>query len=186
MLYRSVDVSDEAQVRALIDEIYERFGALDGVFHAAGTTRGKSFSAPLSELGTEESEEQFRAKVYGAYSLAKALDGRAIDFCMLFSSNSAVLGGLGFGAYAAANLFLDSFAASESKSGSTRWVSANWDGWLLSDEQAEESCRAYEYGEVCDEATGEHRRIGAYPRKPGGRIGGSVELESSGTTRRVA
>ena len=139
VLYRSVDVSDEAQVRALIDEIYERFGALDGVFHAAGTTRGKSFSAPLSELGTEESEEQFRAKVYGAYSLAKALDGRRLDFCMLFSSNSAVLGGLGFGAYAAANLFLDSFAASESKTGPTRWVSANWDGWLLSDEQAEES-----------------------------------------------
>lgn len=135
VLYRSVDVSDEAQVQALVDEIYERFGALDGVFHAAGTTHGKSFSAPLSELGIEESEEQFRPKVYGAYSLAKALDGRAVDFCMLFSSNSAVLGGLGFGAYAAANLFLDSFAASESKSGSTRWVSANWDGWLLSDEQ---------------------------------------------------
>ena len=139
VLYRSVDVADEAQVRALIDEIYERFGALDGVFHAAGTTHGKSFSAPLSELGIEESEEQFRAKVYGAYSLAKALDGRALDFCMLFSSNSAVLGGLGFGAYAAANLFLDSFAASESKTGPTCWVSADWDGWLLSDEQAEES-----------------------------------------------
>lgn len=137
VLYRSVDVSDEMQVRALIDEIYERFGALDGVFHAAGTTRGKSASAPLSELGTEESEEQFHAKVYGAYALAKALDGRAIDFCMLFSSNSAVLGGLGFGAYAAANNFLDSFAASESKTGSTRWIAANWDGWLLSDEQAE-------------------------------------------------
>jgi acyl transferase domain-containing protein/acyl carrier protein len=139
VFYSSVDVADEAQVRALIDETYERFGALDGVFHAAGTTHGKSFSAPLSELGTAESEEQFRAKVYGAYSLAKALDGRALDFCMLFSSNSAVLGGLGFGAYAAANLFLDSFAATESRTGSTRWVSADWDGWLLSDEQAEES-----------------------------------------------
>ena len=135
VLYRSVDVSEETQVQALIDEIYDRFGVLDGVFHAAGTTHGKSFSAPLSELGTEESEEQFHAKVYGTYSLAKALDGRAVDFCMLFSSNSAVLGGLGFGAYAAANLFLDSFAASESKTGPARWVSANWDGWLLSDEQ---------------------------------------------------
>jgi acyl transferase domain-containing protein len=139
VLYRSVDVADEAQVRILIDETYERFGALDGVFHAAGTTHGKSFSAPLSELGTAESEEQFRPKVYGAYSLAKALDGRALDFCMLFSSNSAVLGGLGFGAYAAANLFLDSFAATESRTGQTRWVSADWDGWLLSDEQAQES-----------------------------------------------
>ena len=50
VLYRSVDVSDETQVRALIDEIYERFGTLDGVFHAAGSTHGKSFSAQLSEL----------------------------------------------------------------------------------------------------------------------------------------
>jgi acyl carrier protein len=61
--------------------------------------------------------------------LEKVLRGRPLDFCLLFSSNAAVLGGLGFTAYAAGNLFLDAFAAEHNRRSPVPWVSANWDGW---------------------------------------------------------
>ena len=45
------------------------------------------------------------------------------------SSMSAVLGGLGFAAYAAANAFLDRFAQQQRAAGLTGWQSIAWDTW---------------------------------------------------------
>jgi len=137
VLLACADVSDEAQMLAVIQQTEARFGALHGVFHAAGITSGKSFCGPLKEIGRDVSEEQFRAKVYGTYALAKVIEGKELDFVLLFSSNAAVLGGLGFRAYAAANLFLDAFAARMSSSHTTRWISCNWDGWQLGEAESE-------------------------------------------------
>src|SRR5207249_3376137 len=83
------------------------------------------------EVGRPESEEQFRPKVGGAYALEEALRGRAPpDFVLLFSSNAAVLGGLGYATYAASNGFLDAFASSRARAGAPfRWISASWDPW---------------------------------------------------------
>ncbi|KAL8720960.1 MAG: hypothetical protein Q9181_007808 [Wetmoreana brouardii] len=48
-------------------------------------------------------------KVEGAWNLHRALSGQTLDFFVLFSSISAVVGQWGQGNYAAANTFLDSF-----------------------------------------------------------------------------
>jgi phthiocerol/phenolphthiocerol synthesis type-I polyketide synthase E len=125
----SADVSNAGHMRRVVTEIEERFGRLDGVFHAAGIRKGKSASCPVRELGRSESEEQFRPKVYGAYVLSEVLRGKQLDFCLAFSSNASVLGGLGLAAYSAANLFLDVFSVIQNEVGNTRWISANWDGW---------------------------------------------------------
>ena len=45
----------------------------------------------------------------------------------MFSSTSAILGGIGFGAYAAANHFMDRFVHAGAASG--RWLSVAWDVW---------------------------------------------------------
>jgi hypothetical protein len=50
------------------------------------------------------------------------------------SSISTVLGGIGFGPYAAANAMLD--ASASVVAASTRWISINWDGWSQSTDQA--------------------------------------------------
>jgi acyl carrier protein len=113
----------------LLDEVERRHGALHGIVHAAGVLGGRSIYRPLTEIGGEESEDQFRPKVYGLYALERALAGRRLDFCLLFSSNAAVLGGLGFVAYAAANAFMDAFAADRERSGAIPWISSNWDEW---------------------------------------------------------
>jgi phthiocerol/phenolphthiocerol synthesis type-I polyketide synthase E len=107
----------------------ERFGALHGVLHAAGITSGPSLYTPFTDVGTTESETQFRPKVHGTYALEEALRGMSPDWVLLFSSNAAVLGGLGYLAYASANLFLDAFASHRRTVGGTRWVSASWDPW---------------------------------------------------------
>lgn len=125
----SADVADEAQMDSLMNRIYKQFGELNGVLHAAGVTSGSSVYRAVTEVGATESEAQFIPKVYGLYVLEKVLQGREIDFCLLFSSNAAVLGGLGFVAYSAANLFMDAFACSRNQSGNQIWLAANWDHW---------------------------------------------------------
>jgi acyl transferase domain-containing protein/acyl carrier protein len=129
VLVLAADVASEEQMRAVLTAADARFGRLDGVLHAAGTTSGESLYRGLVEMGPEEAEQQFRAKVHGVYVLEKLLAGREVDFCLLFSSMAAVLGGIGYAAYCAANLFMDAFAGSRKGDAGTAWISADWDPW---------------------------------------------------------
>lgn len=134
VLFVEADVSDEKQMGAAIEEATRRFGRIHGVIHAAGAIAGESLLA-IRETGAAESERQFRPKAYGLLVLEKALQGRKLDFCLLFSSLSSVLGGLGFIAYAAANIFMDVFAHKQNQLGHIPWLSVNWDGWQIKKEQ---------------------------------------------------
>jgi phthiocerol/phenolphthiocerol synthesis type-I polyketide synthase E len=83
-------------------------------------------------------EEHFRPKVRGLLALDRVLPTEGLDFCVLMSSLSAVLGGLGFLPYAAANIFMDAFAEARARVGKTRWISIDWDGWALDDPAEDE------------------------------------------------
>jgi phthiocerol/phenolphthiocerol synthesis type-I polyketide synthase E len=87
----------------------------------------------IRQAGPSESEPQFVAKVRGLNVLDELLAGRRLDFVLLLSSLSAILGGLGFAAYSAANLYMDAFARRRNRERGTRWVSVDWDSWLLTD-----------------------------------------------------
>jgi acyl transferase domain-containing protein/acyl carrier protein len=130
LLVVSANVADPEQLDKVIASTYEQFGALHGVIHAAGLAGEKAVRL-IPEASRDETEKHFEAKAYGLYALEKVLAGRPPDFCLLFSSNAAVLGGLGSISYSAANLFMDAFATSVSNYSATRWISANWDGWLV-------------------------------------------------------
>jgi acyl transferase domain-containing protein/thioesterase domain-containing protein len=121
----AADVGDKAQIDEVTRRALAEFGELNGVFHAAGTTE----STPLPQLERAHSEAQFRAKVAGVYALHRALRGRSVDFCLLFSSVASLLGGLGFAAYASANAFMDAFANCTATD--ARWVAVNWEDWRL-------------------------------------------------------
>ncbi|QSQ16100.1 SDR family oxidoreductase [Myxococcus landrumensis] len=123
------DVANAEQLEAAVAQVEARFGALNGVLHCAGVTHGSSLYNPLTDIGRNESETQFGPKVYGTYALEKVLSRRAADFVLLFSSNAAVLGGLGYLTYASSNLFMDAFAQARAGHTGTRWVSASWDPW---------------------------------------------------------
>ncbi len=122
------DAAEERDMRAVMRAIEERFGALHGVIHAAGFTGPETFVG-MKELDRRLCEIQFLPKVSGVRVLERTVRGRKLDFCLLTSSLSSVLGGLGFTAYAAANAFLDAFAHGQNRGGATPWISIDWDGW---------------------------------------------------------
>jgi acyl transferase domain-containing protein/acyl carrier protein len=130
VLIISADVANEDQMQRGIAQAKERFGAINGVIHAAGIVG----EASIQEVSRGLCEQQFQSKVNGLFVLEKALEGKAIDFCLLTSSLSSVLGGLGFAGYAAANVFMDAFTHRHNQAHSVPWISVNWDAWQFQDE----------------------------------------------------
>lgn len=101
------DVTRRADVSSLFQAISEDGPPLRGIIHAAGVP-GKT--VPLSELGKDEFDSVIAAKVYGAWHLHDLSRGSSLDFFILYSSASALLGLVGRASYAAANAFLDAMA----------------------------------------------------------------------------
>ncbi len=130
ILVCKADVADQAQMRSVVQETLATFGSLHGVFHAAGITAPDAFKT-IQDIGYAGCEVHFQSKVYGTYALEQALEGLALDFCLLFSSLSAAWGGLGFVAYTAANIFLDAFVARHNQTAACPWISVNWDTWQV-------------------------------------------------------
>lgn len=104
---RSVDVGDAAQVEALVAELPSALPPLAGVFHAAGALS----DGMLEDLGSEDFEAVFRAKVDGTLNLLAALEARPLDFFVAYSSIASVLGAPGQSNHAAASAFLDAVVA---------------------------------------------------------------------------
>jgi acyl transferase domain-containing protein len=124
----SGDVGSAEDMRRVVCEAEERFGAINGVIHGAGIVGGASFQ-PLEKLRFAECEEQFHPKIRGLMVLDEVLGGKDLDLCMLTSSLSSVLGGYTYGAYAAGNTLMDAYV--RSGRGRVPWLSVNWDEWRL-------------------------------------------------------
>jgi len=128
----AADVAVEASMRAVVAAALERFGVLHGVIHAAGILAQDSFKT-VQLTSRAECELHFGPKVYGLYVLERVLADLRLDFVTLYSSLSAILGGLGYVGYATANLFMDYFAARHNRrGGGTPWQSVDWDSWHAS------------------------------------------------------
>lgn len=100
------DVAVPGDVRRALGEAKERFGRLDGVFHAAGTYD----PTPLPGTDRERFERVLAAKTHGTVNLDVLTKDERLDLFVLFSSVSTVLGDFGAGSYAAANRYLDAYA----------------------------------------------------------------------------
>ncbi len=133
VLYFAVDVADKARMAEVVRQAEAAFGPISGVIHAAGVTTGKSIPCSTAETGEMECREQFRPKIDGTCVLAEIFASRTLDFCLLTSSLSPILGGLGFTAYSAANAFMDAFAHLANRRDSSRWISIDWADWDFSE-----------------------------------------------------
>ncbi|MDL2075858.1 SDR family NAD(P)-dependent oxidoreductase [Streptomyces sp. GXMU-J15] len=123
--YHAVDVADEAAMRALLRE-HTGSGRppVKGVIHAAGVLDLVS----AAELDIEQFEAMVRPKALGAWTLHRLLEREQLDFFVLFSSASAVLGSPRLSAYAAANASLDALAHLRRSHGLPA-LSVNWGFW---------------------------------------------------------
>ena len=134
VLVFSADIANYEEMQGAIVIFEKKFGKIDGVIHAAGITKGKSIDA-IENIGKNECEKQFKPKLYGTLVLAEIFREKNPDFCLLCSSLSSVLGGLGFVAYSAANILMDAFAQKYNLKMPDSWISINWDGWNLEDKE---------------------------------------------------
>lgn len=126
----AADITDFDQISSVIENVAVRFGAIRGIIHAAGVTSGPSAFCPWPKLNVEAFEIQSRAKLHGLRVLADVVHAKDVSYVLLMSSNSSIVGGLGFTAYAAANCSMNAFAERLAKQNErTRWISASWDHW---------------------------------------------------------
>jgi acyl transferase domain-containing protein/acyl carrier protein len=133
ILVVQADVANAQQMQEVLDRSTARFGKINGVFHAAGITEISSFK-DIQSISRLDCEQHFQPKLYGLLVLNKVLQDRDIDFCVLMSSLASVLAGPEVVAYAAANLFMDSFTHWRNHNQLKPWISINWDRWQVGDQ----------------------------------------------------
>ncbi|MCC0804936.1 SDR family NAD(P)-dependent oxidoreductase [Methylobacterium sp. W2] len=113
----SADVTDRAAMERVIVAARQRFGALHGVFHAAGSID----DGPIMEKTVESSRRVMAPKLAGGLVLDALLPEGSLDLFVVFSSTSAQIGPPGQVDYAAANTALDALAARRGDGLSVAW-----------------------------------------------------------------
>ncbi|MDF5714252.1 MAG: SDR family NAD(P)-dependent oxidoreductase [Rhizonema sp. NSF051] len=125
VLVKSADVADLQQMQSVIAEVSELYGEIHGVIHAAGIAGGG-----IIQLKTAQAAASVMAsKVKGTLVLDAIFRDVKLDFLVVCSSESSILGGLGQVDYCAANIFLDCFAHRNYFRQGSFTVSINWSSW---------------------------------------------------------
>ncbi|MCP3137629.1 type I polyketide synthase [Pyxidicoccus xibeiensis] len=120
------DVARREEVQALLSRMAARLPPLRGVVHAAGVLE----DALLVNQDPSTFARVLAPKVAGAVHLDELTRQRPLDFFVSFSSIAALLGNAGQGAYAAANSFLDAFAATQRARGLPA-LTVSWGTWQV-------------------------------------------------------
>ncbi len=124
---RTCDVRDEAQVAALLDALYTRYGRIDAVLLGAGLIEDRL----ITDKTRDSLDRVFDTKVDGAFFFAQHLKPESLRFLALFSSVAGRYGNRGQGDYAAANEVLNRLAwqLQERFGPRIKVVSVNWGAW---------------------------------------------------------
>ena len=123
------DAADPRQMSAAVERAQRRFGAIHGVLHAAGPEAPETLRA-VHEISRADCEARWRPRVRELAVLAELWRDKPLDFCLLFSSTAAVLGGPGRAIDAAAESFAEALTWRQVRHGQP-WISVGWDDWLL-------------------------------------------------------
>ncbi|QLY30523.1 SDR family NAD(P)-dependent oxidoreductase [Nocardia huaxiensis] len=103
-----VDVTDAEAMAAVITRAHSPAHPLRGVFHTAGVVDDKR----ITVMDRDSLASVYRPKIEGVHALRHgiATAGAELDMFVLFSSGSAIFGGVGQYSYTAANLALQAVA----------------------------------------------------------------------------
>lgn len=120
----NADVSNEAEITGVIEDIMQKFGKIDGIVHCAGI--------PGDGVIVNKEEHIFREvlapKVEGTWLLHLLTKQFCPDFFILFSSVTAITGAFGQSDYCAANSFLNAFSEYRNSLGLPT-LSITWTKW---------------------------------------------------------
>ena len=128
--YRQIQLDDARQSAQLLAQIKQEHGQLNGILHSAGMAADNFvLKKPAAEFN-----EVLTPKVIGTFNLDQASRDLELDFFVLFSSVAAAMGNVGQADYAAANGFMDQFAAHRNRLVAAgerrgRTLAINWPLW---------------------------------------------------------
>ncbi|HRE20339.1 MAG TPA: SDR family NAD(P)-dependent oxidoreductase, partial [Rhabdaerophilum sp.] len=109
----ALDVTNAEAVQALVERVAREHAPVRGVVHAAVLLD----DGMISGLEPARLRASLAAKIDGAINLDRALDNQPLDFFVVYSSATTVIGSPGQGAYVAANSWLEGFARDRRKRG---------------------------------------------------------------------
>lgn len=140
VVYASVAASDKKKMREVINSFEAEVGTINGLIHAAGIVIGESGMIPINTLEEANLYQQMEPKIQGLRALASIFEDRKLDFCIVTSTLSTVLGGMGYSAYVSANMYMDYFIESLNSDliGNKKWLSLCLDGLSLDGTIADE------------------------------------------------
>ncbi|WP_262704978.1 MULTISPECIES: SDR family NAD(P)-dependent oxidoreductase [Streptomyces] len=129
-IYLRADTESQAEMERVVAEARSRFGPVTGVLHAAGVVEDALLiTKPLDSL-----RRVLAPKLLGTRNLDLATRGERLEYFVLYSSASAVLGSVGAADYTAANRYLDAYAEWREQLRARgevhgRTLSVNWPMW---------------------------------------------------------
>ena len=118
------DVTDEARMQEVIQDIQEGYGPINGIIHAAFILQ----DAMMQFKKTESAKAVMAPKIEGAYILDRLLADCPPDFVVHCSSLASVVGLYAQSDYCAANAFLDAWATQKTAEGLPS-LAINWGIW---------------------------------------------------------
>jgi acyl transferase domain-containing protein/acyl carrier protein len=125
--FLAADVSEEHALRQAWTDAEAVLPPIRGVIHAAGIVD----DGLIEQQSWSRIRSVLAPKLVGAWNLHQLTRHKQLDFFILFSSSSSVLGALGQTSYAAGNAFLDALACQRRRLGLPA-VSVTWGPWAES------------------------------------------------------
>ncbi len=113
VLAAACDVADERALSRLLDEVRRTMPPLGGIMHAAMVLE----DGMLGNLNEDQLTRVLTPKVQGAALLDRLTADDALDYFVLFSSITTVVGNPGQAAYVAANGYLEGLARARREAG---------------------------------------------------------------------
>jgi acyl transferase domain-containing protein/NAD(P)H-dependent flavin oxidoreductase YrpB (nitropropane dioxygenase family)/NAD(P)-dependent dehydrogenase (short-subunit alcohol dehydrogenase family) len=123
--YFQVDVREPVAFGDLLDQIYRRYGRLDGVIHGAGVIEDKL----LRDKTWDSFDRVFGTKTESAFILINKLNPETLKFLVLFSSVAGRFGNRGQADYTAANEIYNKLAIYVDRKWPGRVLTINWGPW---------------------------------------------------------
>ncbi len=125
----SGSLKDLNRLEMFFDRVRREMGPIEGVIHCAGLSR--SNNPAFINKKQEDIRDVLEPKLEGTLTLHRIFEKDKLKYFLLFSSVSASVAPLasGISDYAAANAFMDYFAAYQHARGNTFYKSIGWTSW---------------------------------------------------------
>jgi len=121
----AADVTNLSQMQVAIAQAEQQWGQIQGVFHTAGVAGGGA----IQQKSSAEAAKVMAPKIQGTLVLEQIFQDQPLDFFVLYSSLTAVLGAFGQVDYCAANAFLDAYTYAHNLKKTKFVTSINWNAW---------------------------------------------------------